>query len=397
MTSSLMKLFTRYTPELILLIYIGLFFGFKQPASEWDRVINSDGKGYYAYLPAIFIYHDLDFNFVEGYESAYYPSDRSVFKEFRTDVGGRTVNKYFAGMALLWLPFFLLAHLITLMFGLPGDGYGIIYQIAIAMATLFYLWAGCRALFTLLKRLGSKPALASFITLAVTLGTNMLFYAIVEPSMSHIYSFALISFFLLSGINYFRTMESRWFLMLAAIYGLIVITRPTNALVILLLPFMAGSFQKLKEGLANIVKNKSRLTFSLTIFILVIALQPIFYYLQAGRFWVYSYGEEKLELLNPKVIQILFGYNRGWFLYTPLAFVSLAGFAGLYRHNKLGFISLFVFLLSSIYLTSCWWIYHYASKCGQRVFIDLYPVLAILLLYLFPSRWHTRHLFKALL
>jgi len=212
-----MKPITRYTPEFILLIYIGLFIGLKQPTQQWDRVINSDGKGYYAYLPAIFIYHDLDFNFLEEYESVYYPPDKSVFKEFRTDIDSRIVNKYFAGLAILWLPFFLLGHLITLISGLPADGYSIIYQYAIAVANLFYLWAGCRALFVLLKKLNTWSPLASFITLAIAFGTNMVFYAIVEPSMSHIYSFALVVFFLLSGINFFRTLEKRWLFILAAV------------------------------------------------------------------------------------------------------------------------------------------------------------------------------------
>ena len=48
-----MKYLYKYTPELILIIYIGLFLGFKGVDHNWDRVINSDGKGYYAYLPEI--------------------------------------------------------------------------------------------------------------------------------------------------------------------------------------------------------------------------------------------------------------------------------------------------------------------------------------------------------
>ena len=64
-----MKYLYKYTPELILVIYVMIFMGFKSPEQSWDRVINSDGKGYYAYLPAIFIYHDLQFKFVEQYEA----------------------------------------------------------------------------------------------------------------------------------------------------------------------------------------------------------------------------------------------------------------------------------------------------------------------------------------
>jgi hypothetical protein len=80
---------------------------------------------------------------------------------------------------------------------------------------------------------------------------------------------------------------------------------------------------------------------------------------------------------------ILFSFNRGWFIYTPVAFVSLFGFFGLYRENRFRFYWLLTFLLVFIYVVSCWWVWNYASKCGQRVFIDIYAVVAILMLYLF--------------
>ena len=49
-----MKQVLKFTPEFILVCYILLFLFFKHPGETWDRSINSDGKGYYAYLPAIF-------------------------------------------------------------------------------------------------------------------------------------------------------------------------------------------------------------------------------------------------------------------------------------------------------------------------------------------------------
>ncbi|NOX46022.1 MAG: hypothetical protein GXO89_03475, partial [Chlorobi bacterium] len=118
----------KYAPLVILFVYLFLSFSIKKPYENWDRVINSDGKGYYAYLPAIFIYHDLDYKFIESYEDRYYPADKSVFKEFRMPYKGETVNKYFPGFSFLWLPFFLLAHVLSLVLGFPADGYSIIYQ-----------------------------------------------------------------------------------------------------------------------------------------------------------------------------------------------------------------------------------------------------------------------------
>jgi len=83
-----MKQVLKYTPEFILGCYILLFLFFKNPGVPWDRSINSDGKGYYAYLPAFFIYHDFTYKFIASYEEKYYPADRSVFKEFRIQKDG---------------------------------------------------------------------------------------------------------------------------------------------------------------------------------------------------------------------------------------------------------------------------------------------------------------------
>ena len=158
-----------FGPELILILSLLLFFTLKKPYYEWDRIINSDGKGYYAYLPAIFIYNDLDYKFVEYYEAKYYPSDRLVFKEFRYNWKGETVNKTFCGLAILWLPFFLIAHIFSLLTDFKADGYSLPYQYAIGLATIVYLWLGLRALVSLLIKYGANKKLANWIIILIAL------------------------------------------------------------------------------------------------------------------------------------------------------------------------------------------------------------------------------------
>ena len=130
----------KYIPELIVLVYAVLFLLTKVPSNPWDRVIVSDGKGYYSYLPALFIYHDTDFGFIDKYESDYYPAGGQLYKDFRFDTGNGIVNKYFPGPAVLWLPFFTGAHAVATIFGVPTDGYSMPYQLAIAFAAFFYFW-----------------------------------------------------------------------------------------------------------------------------------------------------------------------------------------------------------------------------------------------------------------
>jgi len=69
----------KYWIFICVIIACTIFLCFKQlKDNNWNRCISSDGKGYYAYLPAIFIYHDLQFQFVEQYETKYYNEENKV-------------------------------------------------------------------------------------------------------------------------------------------------------------------------------------------------------------------------------------------------------------------------------------------------------------------------------
>jgi hypothetical protein len=378
-----MKYIYRFTPGIIVVVYILLFIGFKSPERRWDRIINSDGKGYYAYLPAIFIYDDLQFKFIEQYEYQYYPLNKSVFKEFRQDAGDRVVNKYFPGMAILWLPFFLFGHLMAWLEIFPRDGYSLPYQYAIALSAFLFLWLGAKWLMKLLNQFGATDRTAAFITAAITLGTNLIFYVVIEPSMTHVYSFALITGFMYATFNFFHHYQPKWFVRSLLAFTLIFLIRPTNGIILLSVPFLAGSMNIMRDSFNLLVKDKKTLFRGLIQSFILLIIPLVFWYLQTGKPFVYTYGEEKLNFLDPHMLNILFSFNRGWFVYTPIAFIAMVGFIGLFKANKFRFFWLAGFLFVYIYVASCWWVWYYASKCGQRVFVDIYPIVALLMLFLY--------------
>src|SRR5690349_22023333 len=100
-----------------ILIGAILFFFIKKYAWEgvdgkgYTRIIGSDGKGYYMYLPNIFITKDIDHQPVDKRE-------RFLFNHH-----GREVNKYFAGTAVCMAPFFWMAYLESKASHVPVDGY----------------------------------------------------------------------------------------------------------------------------------------------------------------------------------------------------------------------------------------------------------------------------------
>ncbi len=384
-----MAKFSRYTPEIILGIYLVAFFVAKNPGDRFDRVLISDGLGYYGYLTAIFIYDDLDYNFIEDYEAKYYGHDK--IKDFRQDVDGKKVNVYFPGLAFLFLPFFLIAHFLSLILGYPADGYSIIYQYSIGLAALFYLWFGLRFLKKLLLALKFSEKQTALILVLVVLGTNLNYYVLKEGAMSHVYSFAAISAFLLLIKQASDNFKLSKITLATFIFGLIVIIRPTNGLVILLVPFIAGSSAKLfgliQKSFGHL-KNLSSIVLAGAFFPFTMML---LWYLQSGKWIVYSYGDKGFDFTDPYFFQILFSFDKGWFIYTPLALLAMGGLIYLFKKNRFQFFWVTIFLVLFIYVQSSWYCWNFTSNFGNRTFIDIYPLIAILLGFLLitiqKSKW----------
>ncbi len=365
-------------PEILLALYVLLFFAVKQPYLSYDRVINSDGKVYYGYLTAIFIYHDFTYSFIPEYEKEYYTTDQAHWKEFRTPVDGRVVNKGFPGLAVLFLPFFLIGHLLTLLLGFPPDGYSIIYQYAMGFCALFYFWAGFRMLRLLLRQFRFGESLIAGILVLIALGTNIIYYTLKEGTMGHVYSFALIGAFLLMTMKAVHNFRRRYIVTAALLLGLIAIIRPTNALIILLVPFLAGSGSGFMKLIKNTLSKKNVIPVVLAAMIFPF-MAMLLWYLQSGHWIVYSYGGEGFDFASPHFFQILFSFEKGWFLYTPVALLAMTGFVALFRRNRYRFGWMLAFLVIFVYVASSWWAWAYTSNFGQRIFIDLYAPVGIMM------------------
>jgi len=138
---NLAKIIPRLTIGAIMLIMTIVSSNLNWGENQWQGIIEADGKGYYAYLPAIFIYKDLNYGFFDEIEKEKYYHE-NLYYDYRASVDGKVINKYYCGTAIAELPFFLLAHALSYVAGLDTDGYSRLYPILINIAALFYLWVG---------------------------------------------------------------------------------------------------------------------------------------------------------------------------------------------------------------------------------------------------------------
>lgn len=106
------------------------------------RPIYWDVISYYAYLPALFIEHDLTLSFVGDAHRT--DVDRHRYWPETTPDGHRVI-KTTMGVALMMSPFFGLAHVLAPYLEYQDDGFSRPYQFAIALAGFFWgLWVfGC--------------------------------------------------------------------------------------------------------------------------------------------------------------------------------------------------------------------------------------------------------------
>lgn len=365
-------------PVLLTLFLVFLHFLSVDITNPYEKPIAGDAQAYYAYLPAIFIYQDLDFDFTEEVEQKHYPpgSSKSFMKEVK---GGEKVNKTFPGVAILYLPFFLVAHLIATVFGLEADGYSFVYQLCFDIGFWVYFFLGLIFSLKVLYKMGLSERFSNLSLVIITLGTNIFFYSVYDMSVTHIYNFFLIA---LSLYFLFRFKEEKQFKFIAfslLLFCIMCITRPTNILALLLILFFIPDSTFYKEIWKNIMRFKNIFIAPLIV-LSILSIPLILWKAQTGHWIVYSYGEEGFNFVNPQIIPFLFSYIKGWWTYTPIALLILIpGFIILFKRNKKRFFLGVTFYFIAIYIFSSWWCWYYGAGMSQRVMIDFSILLMFLL------------------
>lgn len=344
---------------------------------HWKSILEADAKGYYAYLPATFIYHDLNFSFFDTIEKYYFKENLQY--DYRINNNGVFYDKYFAGTAVCQLPFFLIAHAITKIIDEQADGYSRLYPIMINIAGIFYLLIGLYFLKKLLQLYQINKSIITASTIALTFGTNLFYYSFSEPGLSHIYSFATINVFFFILKKQTIAYKKSSLPIMAILLGLICLIRPINLMVLGFAPFIVGSANDLKKIFNHIFSDIPHLTIAICVGISIIAIQPFIYYVQTGNWWVEVYPGENFNWLNPHLLQILFSFKKGLFIYAPILLLIVLGFANLLKSNRFQFITVLFALLIVTYVLSSWHNWWYGGSFGSRVFVDFYSIFALLI------------------
>ena len=370
---------------LTLILASFIITNFVGPNAYREVIIDGDGSGLYAYLPTIIIYKTIDFTPVFEFEKSRRASDYMghYFHSYEEIL----INKFSCGTALLQLPFFLIAYLLSLLIGLEIDGYNVIFQYSVALSAIFWAFIGLIYFVKLAMLYGVKKEYAWLITISGFIGTNLFYYTLIAPAASHIYSFSLISIFLYFTKKSFQEYNRKSIFISSFILGLIVLVRPANILVVMVLPFLSSS----PKNFYQLIRNKlAKGDILLIVLVFIIGLSPqlIINYLQTGQLILYGYQNEGFYFNQPEILNFLVSFRKGWFIYTPFMLLLIPAIVTLFKRSRFEFFSFLGFFLILIYIFSSWWNWFYGDSFGMRPMVDYYGIFFLIIaLFVSSIKW----------
>ncbi len=344
--------------------------------------IRSDGEGYYLYLPAIFIYHDLSMKWTQplwgqSLQLVDQPNLDNEWNGLFAYKAGVYLDKYPTGLAILWTPFFLAAHVLTVVTGHQATGFTKWYQAAVGFAAAFYASLGCVMTYKLLRRYFSVKV-SYFTVLTLLLGTNMLSYATYDGSFTQVYSLFLIAAILYLTPKWYANMTYRTSLLLAVLFALNVLVRQTNVLILaVLLLWGVTNLTQLRQRIVLLWQQRVRLALMAEVGLVIVSPQLLYWRHITGHWLVFSYKGESFNFLHPQLFNVLFSTDRGVFFWAPVLLLSLVGLVLLRRHLREWSTPLYVFLPVWLWVIASWHSWQYGESYGHRAFIDIFPLLAL--------------------
>jgi len=321
---------------------------------KWKYTVHTDAADYYSYLPAVFIDHHFDEN-----------DENPV--------------KYFVGTAIMNLPFFGMACMASFICGYPVDGTGALFTLFISLGTLFYFIIGLYFFSKFLEYYISRTWVICLTLATVAFSTVIFYYTVHSPGWAHIPAFAISCFLLFHFKKITVSFNRQSVISIIAGLGLLFFVRPTDSVILVIAPFIAGDFKTFLEIVKRAFKEKTAVIIGVLLALIPLICQLSIYKAYSGSFIIWSYSKEGFNFLEPEIFNVLFSYAKGFFVYTPICFVALFGLVKLTKTNRFLAIGVGIYILLNVYIISSWWCWNYGYSYGPRAFIEHYPLFFLLL------------------
>ncbi len=358
-------------PSLYIFVFFAIF-----SFDRYNRWVNfetgkfpfvDDVDQFYCYLPATFIQHDLTFKFPNNYWTV-------------PGKDGNKIPRTTYGMALMYSPFFFAGHIIAKTGNYKTDGYSLPYKWCLHFGTICYVLLGlwfCRK--NLIKFFSEFITMLTLVV--IFLGTNLFYYTFGWGEMCHSYLFFIFSLFIYFTLKWFDSKNTKHLLIFSFLAGFATLIRPTD-IIIILFPLFYGikNTSDIKERIKFFYNLKIKLLVAILVFISPVLIQMLYWKFHSGNWLVFTYGQkERFFFSDPQVINFLFSFRKGWFIYTPVMALILIGIPYLKKSANNLFFFLCLFLVLNVYILSSWWDWGFGGSFGCRAIIQHYAFFAFAL------------------
>ena len=344
----------RFEAYLLALLPLVLAALYLQP-----QRVASDGIFYYSPLHSLVVDGDLDFENeyrVLGAPAGYFQ---------RTETG-RLPNNFSIGPALLWLPWFVLAHILGAIGLYRPTGFGYPYFTAIATGTVAAGFVGVVCLFRFVR--AYFPSGIAFVsTLLVWLATFHVWYMVFEPSMSHAMAMASVAGFLLLTHEGARGVKA--FVLLGALGGVVALMRWQNVVFVPVALAVSWSMHG-RPRVREIAAAGAA-------FLLVFSPQLLYWKALYGSFFLIPQGGGYIDWTAPELEAVLFSSRHGLLSWAPVLWLGVLGLPGFLRRKPVLGGSLLVAMLVAWYVNASvydWWA---GASFGSRRFDAALPAFAL--------------------
>jgi hypothetical protein len=377
-------------------ILVFLFFVTLPFINPW---VHGDGVGYYAYLRAPLIQHNLHF------ENDYLAANES-FVISRVDAQGRLLpreytktgyvgNHFSVGPAILWAPVMLAVHgtvLLADQFGahVAADGFSHPYLLAMALTT------ACYGFFSLLLsyRIARKyfdDQWSFMATVAIWLASSLPIYMYFNPSWSHALSAFTVALFLWYWERTkLRRTTAQWAI-LGLIAGLMGNVYYPNAILLIFPALEAVYLLRLRSrdsGQVTLPIQNLALGCSLLGLVFIVSLLPTFITRQIIYGNPFETGYPAIWTWNwasPVFLKVLFSSDHGMFTWTPVLVLAVVGIPFLIKRDALLGAGCLLTFLAFYYFIASYPDWDGIASFGNRFFVSLTPIFILGLASLLSS------------
>jgi len=343
------------------------------------KIAGADSVVYYAVARSMLFDHDVDLrNEIE----ALHPEAGTYLDP--VPASGLPAIVYPIGFSLLQMPWIALGSAFDWLSGAPVTGYSAACLRAYYLGILTWLCLGLSALFLWLREVGRSLGVdgprgditALACTAAVWPSTTLGYYTF--SAMSHVAAFAATSCFLWTWWRA-RDSVSAWsWAPVGAAAGVMVLCRWQEALLLIVPAVWDARYwlrpASARERSAPAAWLRSRAV-SAAVFVAALVPQFVVWKTIYGAWLTIPQGEGFLSFPPPFVLETLFSSQNGWFAWTPVTAIGVAGLVVGWRYCPLLFGGLLAGLAAELVLVSGVLTWH-GHWFGLRYLTSVTPLVA---------------------